>query len=230
LYLWVTCAEEGISAFEGSVTGELIPLAFTPAPQVFNIGDENDLVLAIGGCPTGNEVNFLLGNWIVIDGGGTFCLGPSAKGNLAAVDCDVEAPSLVQSPRILGFSSSATPPCVIDEHPCSGSAPPPSPDMALATAAIALGPTKLTWIRPNPFSGATEVRFTLSRVAHARLVVYDVAGRLVRRVLDEARPIGSHGVRWDGTDLGGRAVPSGTYFVRFEADGVQETRKLVLIR
>jgi hypothetical protein len=62
LYFWVTCAEEGLSAFEGSVTGELPPLAFTPAPQVFNIGNASDLVLAIGDCPTGNPVNSLLGD------------------------------------------------------------------------------------------------------------------------------------------------------------------------
>jgi len=95
---------------------------------------------------------------------------------------------------------------------------------------LELGPTKLTLIRPNPFSGTTEVRFTLSREAHARLFVYDVAGRLVRRVLDEARPVGSHGISWNGTDVNDRAVPAGTYFLRFDADGVKETRKLVLIR
>jgi hypothetical protein len=228
LYFWVTCAEEGLSAFEGSVIGELIPLEFTPEPQIFNLGDANDLLLAIGGCPTGGAVNLLLGNWIVFDGGGTFCLGQSAKGNLGAVDCDTEAPSLVQRPRIIGFSSSATFPCLIDDHPCLGS--PPAPDIALAPAAVTVGPTKLMWIRPNPFSATTEVRFMLEHEAHARLVVYDVAGRLVRRVLDARRATGPHGVRWDGMDMAGRVVPPGAYFLHFEADGVTETRKLVLIR
>ncbi|MFO7639097.1 MAG: hypothetical protein R6X14_07380 [bacterium] len=45
---------------------------------------------------------------------------------------------------------------------------------------------------PNPFAGRAELRFSLPQAGRARLVLYDVAGRVARRLLDEERPAGSH--------------------------------------
>jgi flagellar hook assembly protein FlgD len=60
--------------------------------------------------------------------------------------------------------------------------------------------------------------------------VYDAAGRLVRRLVDGARPAGLQRVRWDGDDSSGRRVGPGVYFVRVGASGEALTRKLVLRR
>ncbi|MFO7608296.1 MAG: FG-GAP-like repeat-containing protein [Candidatus Krumholzibacteriia bacterium] len=87
----------------------------------------------------------------------------------------------------------------------------------------------VTW--PNPFNPRTELSFTLERTATVRIVVHDVAGRVVRRLIDgETLAAGSHTVAWQGTDDTGRAVPSGMYFCRLEAGGRSEVRKLMLLR
>jgi len=83
---------------------------------------------------------------------------------------------------------------------------------------------------PNPFNPATEIRCELPREALARLTIYDLGGRAVRRLLDGSRGAGPFSVRWDGCDDAGRALPSGVYFARLVADGRVSVGKLVLAR
>ena len=92
-------------------------------------------------------------------------------------------------------------------------------------AATALG---RAW--PNPFNPVTTISFSLRERGRARLRIYDVAGRLVRTLVDEVRPAGLHEARWDGRNAGGRRASSGVYFCRFEAPGYEKTIKAVLLR
>ena len=83
---------------------------------------------------------------------------------------------------------------------------------------------------PNPFNPVTEIRFGLQAAGHARLAIFDAAGRLVRVLLDGHRGAGPQSVTWDGRGTDGRAVASGVYFYRLEAGAFIETRKMVLLR
>jgi hypothetical protein len=86
--------------------------------------------------------------------------------------------------------------------------------------------------RPNPFHGSTEFVFQLATEAGAvdcvRLDVYDVAGRLVRRVVDTALPAGVYRAAWDGRNAQGQNASAGVYFARFTAGAATETRRIVL--
>ncbi|MEN8006395.1 MAG: S8 family serine peptidase [Candidatus Krumholzibacteriota bacterium] len=83
---------------------------------------------------------------------------------------------------------------------------------------------------PNPFNPRTEISFDLARSGQTRLSIFDVRGMLVRKLLDEDLPSGSHTAVWDGNDRFGKAVGSGTYLYRLESGPVAETRKMLLIR
>ncbi|RJR27600.1 MAG: hypothetical protein C4574_05945 [Candidatus Latescibacterota bacterium] len=83
---------------------------------------------------------------------------------------------------------------------------------------------------PNPFNPATRISFGLEAAAFVRLRVYDAAGRLVRALVEEARPAGHFTETWDGRDTRGAEVSSGVYFYRLEAGPFAETRKMVLLR
>jgi len=85
-------------------------------------------------------------------------------------------------------------------------------------------------VAPNPFNPLTEVRFRLPRDGRATLGVFDLQGRLVRTLTDADLPAGEHVARWDGTDAAGRAVSSGSYVFRLQADGLQQVRKALLVR
>jgi len=70
------------------------------------------------------------------------------------------------------------------------------------------------------------VRYDVKAPTSVSLAVYDVSGRLQKRL--DSRTIavpGSYSVAWDGTDDGGRRVPAGVYFYRLvTAQGVQTAR------
>ena len=83
---------------------------------------------------------------------------------------------------------------------------------------------------PNPFNPFTSIRFALSRPMRIRLFVYDVTGARVRSLADGLMPAGEHRLTWDGTNDRGRALASGAYFYRLEADGDAQAKKLILLR
>jgi len=84
---------------------------------------------------------------------------------------------------------------------------------------------------PNPFGLETGIQYRLPATAPVNLAIYDVAGRLVRTLLDgEFEAAGAHEVAWNGRDDRGLPVATGVYFARIVAAGAQETRKLVFIR
>jgi endonuclease I len=83
---------------------------------------------------------------------------------------------------------------------------------------------------PNPFGSATTIGFALPRRADVDLVVYDIAGRLVRRLASGPYPPGQHQIGWDGLDAAGRSVESGIYFYRLQTPERTESRKLLRAR
>ena len=90
--------------------------------------------------------------------------------------------------------------------------------------------TTLAGAHPNPFNPKTTLRFSLAERQRATLRLYDLTGRRVRTLLDETRDAGDHAVDWNGRDDAGRRLASGIYLVRFEAAGVREEEKLILIK
>ncbi len=84
---------------------------------------------------------------------------------------------------------------------------------------------------PNPFNPVTTIAYMLPEPARVSLDIYDVAGRLIRRLLQgDFQPAGRHQVIWDGKDATGRAAASGVYFYRLEAGRHAATRRMVMLR
>ena len=83
---------------------------------------------------------------------------------------------------------------------------------------------------PNPFNPQTTIVFALDRQAAVQLDVYDLQGRLVRRLANQVYAAGEHRVVWDGRDQAGADLPSGLYLYRLE-DGIKvQARKMMLVR
>jgi hypothetical protein len=90
--------------------------------------------------------------------------------------------------------------------------------------------TQLSIPYPNPFNPRTLIHLEMERPGRARVAIYDVRGRLVRKLLDGMQPAGSQELIWEGVDVRGKAVASGTYFVLLEAFGEKQRQKLTLLR
>ncbi|UCF05228.1 MAG: right-handed parallel beta-helix repeat-containing protein [bacterium] len=84
---------------------------------------------------------------------------------------------------------------------------------------------------PNPFNpSATIVYYVAVPGSHVDISIYDSSGRLVRTLVDEHAPPGTHTVGWDGTNNNGQQSASGIYFVRMTASNFRGTKKLVLMK
>jgi serine protease len=81
----------------------------------------------------------------------------------------------------------------------------------------------------NPSRGSPTLSFRTSRAGPVRVQLFDVRGRLIRRLVEGQYPAGERLVRWDGKDDRGRTVGSGVYFFRVVTpDGVENRRVAVL--
>lgn len=83
---------------------------------------------------------------------------------------------------------------------------------------------------PNPFNPRTTIEFTLPEESHVELVVFDVRGNQVKKLLDEVRPGGINVTDWNGTNDAGTGVPTGIYFYRMTWGSTVETRKMILMK
>jgi hypothetical protein len=86
---------------------------------------------------------------------------------------------------------------------------------------------------PNPFNPSTTIRYDIPDGNGPVLVkvhIYDVRGRLVRRLVDRQMDPGRYQVHWDGRNDQRRSVSSGVYLYRIEAGDFTSTRKMLMIR
>jgi FG-GAP-like repeat/FlgD Ig-like domain len=83
---------------------------------------------------------------------------------------------------------------------------------------------------PNPTLGSTSLTFDVPRAGEASLVIYDVAGRLVRTLVNGSIPAGRHHAAWDGLGENGARIAAGAYVVRLASSGETRTQLLVLVR
>jgi hypothetical protein len=83
---------------------------------------------------------------------------------------------------------------------------------------------------PNPFNPLTTIRFDLPVVADVQLMVYDILGRNIVRLVRQTMDPGYHTVVWKGLDNRGRLVPSGIYIVRLATPDYTRAIKMVFLK
>ena len=85
---------------------------------------------------------------------------------------------------------------------------------------------------PNPFNPETEIHVQFAEDPGARnilLRIFDVQGRLVRRLWSGVTGTREVAVRWNGSADSGAPVASGVYFARVDYAGTTSTAKLMLL-
>ena len=78
---------------------------------------------------------------------------------------------------------------------------------------------------PNPFNPVTTIDFSLPRAAKVKVVVYDILGKEMERLISEKLDAGNHSLKWNAG-----AYATGIYFYKIMADGFVQTRKMVLLK
>ena len=79
---------------------------------------------------------------------------------------------------------------------------------------------------PNPFNPSTKINFDLPKDSKVTLVIYDLLGRVVKRLLNsEFKQAGRYSIDFNASNLA-----SGVYFYRIEASEYEMTKKMVLVK
>ncbi len=78
---------------------------------------------------------------------------------------------------------------------------------------------------PNPFNPSTTIKFELEKPGVVKLAVQNLLGQTVAVLLDEYRAAGLHTIDFNAANLS-----SGVYFYRLQAPGVEQMRKMLLMR
>jgi len=91
--------------------------------------------------------------------------------------------------------------------------------------------TSLAQNYPTPFSPVTTIEYTVGQRSQVSLRVFNVAGQLVRTLVNDVRGPGlNHKVVWNGHNDAGQMVSSGIYFYKLVTPDFTRTRKMVLLK
>jgi glucose/arabinose dehydrogenase len=83
-------------------------------------------------------------------------------------------------------------------------------------------------ISPNPFSEDTRIGFSLESAQHVKIALFDITGRPIIVLLDEALPEGRHTIRLSASQ---RGLSPGFYLCSLQAgDGTVRTARLAVIK
>lgn len=85
---------------------------------------------------------------------------------------------------------------------------------------------------PNPANPVVKLMYVLPQGSKypVKLSIYDVNGRLVRKLVDGTQEAGPHGVLWNGTNDAGRGVSSGHYYARIEAGSFSQKVGITILK
>ncbi len=87
---------------------------------------------------------------------------------------------------------------------------------------------------PNPFNPTTRIQFGVpansAGAIHVRIEIFNLAGQLVRTLVDETMTPGIHHREWDALDVNNRKMGSGVYVYRMTAGSFVHSKKMILLK
>ncbi|MFC1619665.1 T9SS type A sorting domain-containing protein [Candidatus Neomarinimicrobiota bacterium] len=78
---------------------------------------------------------------------------------------------------------------------------------------------------PNPFNPVSTIRYELPRGSEVSLVVYNILGREVAKLIDTCMEPGYHELHWNGQEFA-----SGIYFAQLVTPEYSKSIKMVLLK
>jgi len=83
---------------------------------------------------------------------------------------------------------------------------------------------------PNPFNPITTINYDLPEDCNVNLIIYNITGRQVIKLVDEHQQAGYKSIRWNSRNNSGQIVGTGMYFYAIEAGKHTAIRKMVLMK
>ncbi len=92
---------------------------------------------------------------------------------------------------------------------------------------------------PNPFAvkknggsvaGGMTIRFNLPQREKIAVFIYDIQGRLVKRLFEGTREGGEHTLVWNGRNENGDLLSTGTYYIELRGARQRVSQKITIVR
>ncbi len=83
---------------------------------------------------------------------------------------------------------------------------------------------------PNPFSNKTTIGYSVPNQQFAKLEIYNIAGQLVKTLVNNSSSPGVNLAKWRGSDKNGNSLPSGVYIYKLQSSSSIISKKMLLLR
>ena len=83
---------------------------------------------------------------------------------------------------------------------------------------------------PNPFNPSTTIHFYVPESGVTDLVIHNVLGQRIRKLISESIPAGTHFIVWNGKDDNGIPVSSGIYIPLLKTGDATSTYKMIMYK
>ena len=84
---------------------------------------------------------------------------------------------------------------------------------------------KISQNYPNPFNPTTKIDFQIPENGNVQVAIFDMTGREVAVILNEAKTAGYYSINFNGANLS-----SGAYFYRINVNNFSTTKKMTLVK
>jgi histidinol-phosphate aminotransferase len=92
------------------------------------------------------------------------------------------------------------------------------------------GELTLNSVHPNPFNARCQIRLAVPGPDPVSLILYDIAGRKIRSLVQGPLPAGVHEVVWDGRNHAGQMVAAGTYILNLVQGEYATSRRISFVK
>ncbi|MHB1049556.1 MAG: FlgD immunoglobulin-like domain containing protein [Bacteroidota bacterium] len=83
---------------------------------------------------------------------------------------------------------------------------------------------------PNPFNPSTKIHYTVVNQSPTSLTIYNILGQRIKTLVHGERSAGTYEIEWNGRDDNNIPVSSGLYLYRFNSEGMNIVKKMMLIK
>ena len=115
--------------------------------------------------------------------------------------------------------------------------PDESNPMTVSTTSVGIGDTEtipgefaLHQNYPNPFNPVTSINFTLPKKGLVNITIYNIAGRIVKTLVNSSQTAGYKSIQWNATNDRNEPVSAGLYLYTIQVGEFRQTKKMVLLK
>ncbi len=83
---------------------------------------------------------------------------------------------------------------------------------------------------PNPFNPRTTIHYELPKQELVQIIIFDLLGHQVKRLVDDFQGAGVNSIVWDTTNDHGQSVSAGIYIYQLQVGRILQTRKMIFLK